>query len=155
MPVHGSAPAAPPGLSGTVTWQSADGQQRGDGGARVLAFPVSRPASPPLHVAGFRAGTVPTDRERAMAEIRAAGGDSVIANDSGRYSLQLAAGRYDVLFVSRHQSRDSAQPLEAEVSALLAAWFDQPAGLVGSVGVSLVPAEFDGSSLRLDHGFEK
>lgn len=158
-PVAAPAPAFAPvtisGVAGTVSWQTADGQTRGDGGARILAFPVDRPASPPLHVAGFRAGTVPTERERAMAEIRAAGGDSTIADDSGRYSLQLAAGRYDVLFVSRHQSRDSAQPLVPSVTELLAAYFDQPAGLVGSVGVSLVPAEFDGSSLQLDHTFPR
>jgi hypothetical protein len=149
------APATTTGVAGTVTWQTADGQKRGDGGARILAFPVDRLASPPLHVAGFRAGTVPAERERAVAEIRSAGGDYAIADDAGRYSLQLAAGRYDVLFLSRHQSRDSAQPLESNVSELLAACFDQPAGLVGSVGVSLVPAEFDGTSLRLDHQFAR
>jgi len=154
-PAQGSSSTTVSGLAGKITWQSADGQRRADSGARVLAFPVTRPAAPPLHVAGFRAGTVPTDRERAMSEIRAAGGDSAIADDAGRYSLQLAAGRYDVLFVSRHQSRDSTEPLTVEISAVLAAWFDQPAGLVGSVGVTLVPAEFDGSSLRLDHSFEK
>jgi hypothetical protein len=150
-----AAAAVIKGVAGTVTWQTADGQSRGDGGARILAFPVKRPVSPPLAVAGFRAGTVPTERERAISAIRTAGGDYAIADNAGRFSLQLAAGRYDVLFLSRHQSRDSAESLDSSVSDLLTAYFDQPSGLVGSVAVTLVPAEFDGTSLRLDHAFAR
>jgi hypothetical protein len=148
-------PAAVPGISGAVTWQSADGQVRQDGGARVLAFPAGFPAAPPLAVAGFRAGTVPTERARAIAVIRAAGGDYAIADTAGRFTLQLAAGRYQVLFLSRHQSRDSTQPPDEGINRLLAAYFDEPAGLVGSVGAALANAEFDGTSLQLDHAFER
>lgn len=150
-----AVPAAVPGVSGAVTWQAADGQSRPDGGARVLALPAEFPTSPPLAVAGFRAGTVPTERDRAIAVIRAAGGDYAIADAAGRFTLQVAAGRYQVLFVSRHQSRDSTQPLEEGIAQLLAAFFDQPTGLVGSVSVALANVEFDGTSLKLDHAFDR
>jgi len=148
-------PAETRGVAGMITWLTADGQSRGDGGARILALPAERPGSPPLSVAGFRAGTVPTERERAVATIRAAGGDYAIADEAGRFALQLPAGRYEVLFVSRHQPRDSTQPLDAPVSQLLSAYFDQPSGLVGSVGVALAPVDFDGTSLHLDHAFTR
>lgn len=148
-------PVSVTGVGGTITWQTADGQTRNDGGTRVIAFPAVRPAQPPLAVAGFRAGAVGNERQRATTAIRDASGDCVVADDTGRYSLQLAAGQYDLLILSRHQPRDSTLPLDARINELLAAWFDQPSGLVGSVAVAHFSVDFDGSSLRLDHAFSR
>jgi hypothetical protein len=78
-----------------------------------------------------------------------------VADAGGNFVLQLAAGKYDVLFLSRHQSRAAEQSLSAEVDALLSACFDQPAGLVGSIAVEHRRIDFDGGSSRLDGTFSR
>jgi hypothetical protein len=145
-------PAAATGVSGRVTYAMPSGA-RPDGGARVIAVPSTRPSAPPLSTAGFRAGAVPAERDRAITTVRATGGDYAIADSEGRYQLQLPAGAFEVLYVSRHVPRDETQPLAAPLSELLASYFDQPAGLVGSVRIEAETIEFDGSALRLDHTF--
>jgi hypothetical protein len=143
------------GISGSVTYSTPDGKTRSDGGARVIAVPSALPAAPPLAAAGFRAGAVPAERDRAVTAVRAAGGDYAIADISGRYVLEVAAGRYEVLFLSRHLARDAAESLETPLAAVLAAYFDQPTGLVGSVRIEADTIEFDGSPTRLDHAFSR
>ena len=141
------------GVGGTLTWQAADRQLQPDGGARIIAVPVQPPGAPPLSAAGFRTGTVPVDRERAVAAIRKLGGDYAIADANGRYVLQLPAGQYQILFLSRHLSRSSEQPLDLHVSSILTSYFDQPNGLVGSVLVEPHTLDFDGQPRILDHTF--
>lgn len=148
------AAAAPKnGLYGRVTCQTAAGPLRPDGGARVLALPVERPEGLPLETSAFRAGAVPTDRARATDALRALGGDYALADPNGDYALNVAAGKYDLLFLSRHHSRDPEAQLPEETAKLLAAWFDQPAGLVGSIAVRHSPIDFNGTSLAADWKF--
>lgn len=150
-----TSPAPVAGVRGSVTYTAADGRTRPDGGARVLALPAERPSAPPLSVAGFRAGAVPADRERAIAEIRALGGDYVVADPQGGYLLHPAAGDCELLFLSRHQPRDETQPLEPRVDELLTAFFDQPSGLVGSVDIRHATLNYDGGSVQLDQQFKR
>jgi hypothetical protein len=148
-------PAVAIGISGTVTYSAPDGKSRTDSGARVIVLPAQPPAAPPLAAAGFRAGAVPADRDRAVTAVRAVGGDYAIADASGRYALDVPAGRYEVLFLSRHLARDDTQPLDEFITGLLAGYFDQPAGLIGNVGIETETIEFDGSAVRLDHAFSR
>lgn len=141
------------GIGGTLSWQAADGQRQPDSGARIIAVPEQPPGGPPLFAAGYRTGAVSVDRERAVDAIRKLGGDYAIADAHGRYVLQLPAGRYQILFLSRHLSRNSEQPLDLHLNSILASFFDQPQGLVGSVLVESQAIEFDGRPRVLDHAF--
>ncbi|MFO1094850.1 MAG: hypothetical protein U0992_16335 [Planctomycetaceae bacterium] len=123
--------------------------------ARIIAVPEQPPGDPPLSAAGYRTGAVSVDRERAVDAIRKLGGDYAIADAHGRYVLQLPAGRYQILFLSRHLSRNSEQPLDLHLNSILASFFDQPQGLVGSVLVESQAIEFDGRPRVLDHAFGK
>lgn len=143
------------GVSGMLTYVAEDGQSRPDGGGRVIALPEQAPRTPPLVASGFRAGAVQADRERAVSAIQGLGGDFAIADADGHYQLQLPAGRYHILWVSRHQPRDPATPLDAQASGVLGRWFDQPNALVGSVRIDASALDFDGTVGVFNHSFSR
>lgn len=154
--VADAAAAAAPvtdGVYGQVTYSMAGGSARPDGGTRVLAVPVERPEGLPLATSGFRAGAAPTVRNQAQEALRSIGGAFSVANAQGQYSLPLSAGEYDVLFLSRHRPREAEAPLDADVQEVLDAYFDQPAGLIGSIAVQHKRIEFGGKSLSVDCEF--
>ncbi|MBL8848640.1 MAG: zinc ribbon domain-containing protein [Planctomycetaceae bacterium] len=155
-PVEAIAPpVAATGVSGRVTFASGAGSGQPDAGARIIAVPAELTGTPSLSVAGFRAGAGAAERERAVTLVRGAGGDYAIADGDGRYSLQLPAGRFEILFLSRYVPHDETQPADSRLGGLLAACFDQPAALVGSVRIESETIDFDGSPLRLDHAFSR
>jgi hypothetical protein len=159
------APAAPPvtaaaltpALTGRITYDSDDGGTKPDAGARIIALPEQRQGTATIAVAGFRAGADEADRQLARASLRTLGGDFVIADEQGQYTIQLpAAGAYQLLILSRHQPRDDAEPLDAALQRTLTAYFDRPTGLVGAVQYHLSTFRFQGGSAApRDHTFER
>jgi hypothetical protein len=160
-----AAPAAPtvtdagltPALTGRITYDSDDGGTKPDAGARIIALPEQRQGTATIAVAGFRAGADDADQQLARASLRALGGDFVIADEQGQYTIKLpAAGAYQLLVLSRHQPRDDAEPLDAAVQRALAAYFDRPTGLVGAVQYHYSTFRFQGQSpAPRDHTFAR
>ena len=97
------------------------------------------------------------DRILSQTSIRALGGDYVVANEQGEYTVRLAnAGNYQVLFLSRYQPRDDTDFLEPTLQEALSKYFQQPAALVGPVACEFADFTFRGdAAVPRDHVFER
>jgi hypothetical protein len=147
--------SAEPALTGRITYVSTEGESHPDAGARILTLPEERRGSSTLPVEGFRAGADALDRTMAIAAVRALGGDFAVADDDGRYAIELPkAGTYRVLIVSRYQARDFAGA--PDLSGVLDEYFDRPAQLVGEAAFHLSTFKYRGSgSSPRDHAFDR
>ena len=146
-----------PALTGRITYINSDGATGPDAGARIIVLPEQREGSAKLAVVGFRAGASAADQQLSRASLRALGGDYAIADAEGRYTIELpSAGTYHVLIMSRHQPRDDAGFLDANVQRILSDYFDRPANLIGPVAFHLGSHRFQGESAApRDHLFER
>jgi hypothetical protein len=144
-------------LTGRITYMSAEGNMRPDAGARILALPQQRQGTATIGVAGFRAGADVADWELARASLRALGGDFAVADDEGRYAIELpGAGQYQLFILSRHQPRDDAEAIDPGLQQSLAAYFDRPSSLVGAVQYHVSTFRFTGAAAApRDHAFER
>lgn len=149
--------ALTPALTGRITYINSDGVSGPDGGARIVVLPEVREGSAKLAVVGFRAGASAADQQLSRTSLRALGGDYAIADVEGRYTIELPnAGAYHVLIMSRHQPRDDAGFLDANLQRILNDYFDRPASLIGPVAFHLAPYRFQGAAAApRDHLFDR
>lgn len=157
------AEAKPPGLTtepavaGRVTYISEAGDTRPDEGAKVIALPTQRAGTVKLDVAGFLVGSSDVDSHVAAAALRALGGDVVTTGESGDYSLSLPqAGSYELLVISRHQSRPWEVGVESDVQELLDRFYIRPSTLLGQLAYEVQTIHYrgHGTSPR-DFAFER
>ena len=146
-----------PALSGRLTYVTDGGDVEPDAGARIIALPIERIGTAKLAVVGFRAGAADADRTLAKTSLRALGGDYVIADEQGEYTVQLgAAGDYQVLFLSRFQPRDETSFLAPPLQEALSTYFDRPTALVGPVAYEFAEFTFRGdAAVPRDHVFQR
>lgn len=158
----GNGAAAPlanlqPAINGRLTYVSVSGDSHPDSAARVLVLPDSREGTAKLTVEPFRSGAAEGDLRIAIAAIRAAGGDFVVADQDGRFTISLPkAGGYQLLLMSHYQPRDERDLLEPGTMSLLEQYFDRPKQLIGATAYHLSRFSYrgDGVSPR-DHTFDR
>jgi len=146
-----------PAVTGRVTYVSEAGDTRPDDGAKVIALPTQRGGTVKLDVAGFLVGSSDVDASVAEASLRALGGDVVTTGGEGEYSLSLPqAGAYELLVISRHQSRPWEVGVESDVQELLDRFFIRPSTLLGQLAYEVQSLQYrgHGTSPR-DFAFER
>ena len=149
---RGSQPAqsAVPALQGRITYKTPAGGSRPDRGARVIVFPQQRAGQAKLPAAGFRGTGLTADFHVAAAGLRALGGDVAIVDEKGNFAISLPeAGSYQILILSRYQSRDEEEPLEAALIKLLELYFDRPEQLLGRVGYHFGQVRYKGMGTEI------
>lgn len=148
-----AAPVVPSELSGRITYKSAEGESQPDRGARLIVFPDERPGEVKLPVVGFRPADGEADARVAAATINALGGTLATVDEAGRFQLNLPAGSYRVLVLSRFQSRDEAQAADPALLKQLAAYFENPIELLGRAEHHFAPLRIKGTGEIWDHSF--
>jgi hypothetical protein len=144
------AQSAAPALQGRITYKTPSGGSRPDRGARVLVFPQQRAGQAKLPAAGFRGTGLTADFQVAAAGLRALGGDVAIVDEKGNFTISLPeAGLYQILILSRYQSRDEEKPLEAALIKLLELYFDRPEQLLGRVGYHFGQVRYKGTGTEI------
>jgi hypothetical protein len=144
-------------LTGRITYVSEAGDSRPDDGARVIVLPVQRRGTIKFDSAGFMAGSGDVDAAVATAAMRALGGDLAIADEKGEYAVMLPqAGSYQLVVISRHQSRPWQVGVEASTQEMLERFFIRPSTLLGQVAYLVQPFQYrgQGTSPR-DFAFER
>lgn len=143
--VSADTETAAPSITGRITYVSESGDTRPDDGAKVIALPSVRSGTVKLDVAGFLVGSGDVDAQVATAALRALGGDVTSADEQGEYSLMLNdAGAYQLLVISRHQSRTWEVGMENQVQELLDRYFIRPSTLLGQLAYQLQELQFRG-----------
>ncbi|MBW3540025.1 MAG: hypothetical protein KY476_07140 [Planctomycetes bacterium] len=143
-------------VHGRITYRTPDGMTKPDQDARVLALPKERRGSAPLPAAAFRATDADSpDFRLASASLMALGGDLALAGADGQYALQLPdAGSYTIVVLSNHLEQDELAASDGRLEAVLSAWFDQPARLLGTRRRHADTVQFDGTQpVPFDHSF--
>ena len=143
----------PSELSGRITYKTAEGESQPDRGARLIVFPDERPGDVKLPAMGFRPADSEADARVATAAIKALGGTLATVDDAGRFQLDLPAGSYRVLVLSRFQSRDEAQAADPALLKQLAAYFQNPTELLGRAEHHFSPLRIKGTGEIWDHSF--
>jgi hypothetical protein len=144
-----------PAISGRITYKTADGGSLPDRGARVLVLPRERDGTAKLSAAGFRAGDHPTDVRFATAALRALGGDLAIADDGGKFTLQLAnPGTFHIVVISNYANRADSDEIDPELIRVLTPYFDQPSQIIGRTKVHFGQVRYKGTGTEIwDHSF--
>lgn len=140
-------------LTGRISFKTPEGESRPDRGARVIVLPIERVSEVKLPVTGFRPADTEADAKVVDAALKALGGAMATADDDGRYRLNLPAGSYRVLVLSKFQARDETEAIDADITKLLATLFDKPADLLGRVKHHLAPLKVKGTGDEWDHAF--
>lgn len=149
-----AAPVVVPSeLSGRITYKSAEGESQPDRGARLIVFPAERPGEVKLPVVGFRPADGEADARVAAATINALGGTLATVDEAGRFQLNLPAGSYRILVLSRFQSRDETQAADPTLLKQLAAYFENPTELLGRAEHYFAPLRVKGTGEIWDHSF--
>lgn len=143
------APAAvvdtQPAITGRVTYVSEAGDTRPDDGSHIIALPKARGGTVKLDVAGFMVGSGGVDFQVAVAALNALGGDLVTADENGDYAIHLdEAGEYQLLVISRHQSRPWQVGVESDVQLLLDRFFIRPSTLLGQLAYQVQDVQYRG-----------
>jgi hypothetical protein len=141
------------GLSGRITFKSAEGESKPDRGARLILFPEERPGEVKLPLIGFRPSDGEADTRVAAAAMKALGGAVATVDESGRFEIDLPAGSYRVLVLSRFQSRDEKLPIDPALLKQLAAYIEKPAELLGLTQFHFAPLRVKGTGDIWDHSF--
>ncbi len=155
---HVTAPVAAPvvvpsELTGRITYKSAEGESQPDRGARLIVFPDERPGEVKLPVVGFRPADSEADARVAVAAIKALGGTMAVVDEAGRFQIDLPAGSYRVLVLSRFQSRAETQAADPALLKQLAAYFENPTDLLGRAEHHFAPLRIKGTGEIWDHSF--
>lgn len=147
--------AAVPAISGRITYKTKDGESLPDRGARILVLPREREGTVKLAAVGTRAADHPADVRLATAALRALGGDLAVADDEGKYSVQLPnPGTYHIIVVSNYAQRDGAETIDPELLRPLAPFFEQPAQVIGRTQVHFGQVRYKGTGTEAwDHSF--
>jgi hypothetical protein len=140
-------------VTGRVTYKSPDGTSLPDRGARIIAFPSRRDGEVRLSVVGFRPADSEADARIATAAIEALGGAQASADDTGQFRLNVPAGTYQLLILSRFQSRDEGQPIDPDLQKVLADYFENPKDLLGRVKYEFSALRVKGTGDVRDHSF--
>lgn len=128
------AEVAGPQIRGEVSYVAPGGSLKPDHGARVLVLPLVRQGSAKIVGTGFRVGADAVDRQLLAASAEALGGELQLADDAGRFMVELASpGEYGVLIASRYQSRPEQVPLPERCQQFLAQYFERPDLMIGNV----------------------
>lgn len=136
---------AVPAVRGRVTYVAESGDTRPDEGSRIIALPEDRRGTVKMDVVGFLVGSAEADAEIAAASLRALGGDVKTADGQGEYALELSRpGSYQLLVISRHQSRSWEIGVEEDVQELLARFFIRPSTLLGQLAYDLRDFQYRG-----------
>lgn len=150
-------PPPPPSLTiaGTVRYR-AGGGEHADEGATILVIPVGKtPASEKLPLEGLR----PEDRGRqsraGVDRLRTIGGSFEYADPQGRFQIEVAqAGKYWVLILSRHKTREKETGLLAGDRPILDQLFADAARLVEGVEYLLVSRQIGPEAAQpINHSF--
>jgi hypothetical protein len=159
-----ASPAAPPqpeesgaAVTGRVTYLSEAGDTRPDNGARILALPESRKGTVKLDVAGALVGSEEVDSRVAAAALRAMGGDLAATDENGRFAIYLKTpGDYQLVVISRHQSRPWEVGVDDDVLELLETYFIRPSTLLGQLAYKVQPFQYRGRGTSpRDFAFER
>ncbi|MEZ5943087.1 MAG: hypothetical protein R3C18_16970 [Planctomycetaceae bacterium] len=149
-----SVPSGSSSLSGRVTYKNSSGQNLNDAGARILLLPIVNPGQSKLPTIGFRAGAADSDRKLATASVQAIGGEFVVADATGHYSLDLPPGEYHLLMMSRYSPRDEGTALIDVVRDMSVEYFDRPQLLVGQVAYHYQSITITNSPQVVDYHFD-
>lgn len=150
-------PSASPSLTlaGTVRYRAGGGEQA-DEGAAILVIPAGKPpASEKLPHEGLR----PEDRGRqsraGVDRLRSVGGSFEYADPQGRFRIEVAqAGKYWVLILSRHKTREKETGLLAGDRPILDQLFADAAKLVEGVEYLLVSRQIGPEAAQpINHSF--
>lgn len=155
QPAHGNETILVPAVSGRITYKTADGGSLADRGARVLVLPREREGTAKLSAAGLRAGDHPADLRLATAALRALGGDLAVADDGGKFTLQLSnPGTFHIVVISNYAHRGDSDEADPELIRLLTPYFDQPAQVLGRTKVHFGQVRYKGTGTEMwDHSF--
>ncbi len=156
--VRPSAPAGvQPAIRGRITFRTENGDSRPDSGARLIVLPEKKAGEFRLPATGFRAGDTAADVQAAQAALRAMGGDVATVADDGTFEIALpAAGKYNILVLSRFAAQEPGATADNAVRSLLEAWFTRPEQLLGQVRHHLGQCRYSGEAIQLwDHSFER
>ena len=158
-PKGDSSPAQtwPIALDGRVTWIGPFGEQAGDDGAVVMAFPRAR--RPGRTEKPSLAGLGPTDPSPAendpvIEAIAAQGGAYFRADGEGSFRLVLPRpGEYYLLFLSRHATRPDGDQVRREHLAEMGEYFTAALELIGPQQYSWSLRDLDADS-DISHAFQ-
>lgn len=140
------------GLFGRITYKTADGQSRPDGGARIIVLPQPWSGTDKLPAAPFVAAPASSEFTTAAAALQQQGGGVAVADDDGRYQLALPnPGSFGVLVLSHYQPGDGHA---AGLRDHLDAAFDRPDRLLGERAAAFGPLRYAGHEpVVWDHSF--
>jgi|GEM_PF-3747577 len=134
-------------VPGTVTFTDTKGAALPDRGARVLILPIVRRGSARIPGHGFRVGADETDWNILVSSVRALGGDCVITDGQGRYSLSVPTpGQYGILIVSRAQQRRPGDHPGAGPRKFLETYFERSDQMMGTSQVEFREIRLDGTT---------
>lgn len=148
-------PPAAPAITGRITYKTADGESLPDRGSRILILPREREGTAKFSANGFRAADHPADVRLAQAALRSLGGDLALADDGGKFSIQLPnPGTFHILVVSNYASREKNDELDPELLRLLTPYFEQPVQILGRTKVHFGQVRYKGTGTEVwDHSF--
>jgi hypothetical protein len=148
-------PTTVPAIAGRITYKTAEGESLPDRGARVLVLPREREGTAKLSPVGFRAADHPADVRMATAALRSLGGDVAVADDGGRFSVDLPnPGTFLIVVISNYAQRDGGEEAPAELLRQLAPYFEQPAQVLGRTKVHSGQVRYKGTGTEAwDHSF--
>lgn len=142
------------GIEGRITFQREAGQWAADRDACVIVLPVERAGESLVSFYGLQQDGSDEDREMARSSLRAMGGAIGLADEHGRFQIELTKpGKYHVLVLSRSAGRSETSDDEATINTL-SSYFDRAEQMLGQLAYRFETIRFSGQSvLPLDTGF--
>ena len=109
-------PSQPCTVSGVVMYDNPARQSVPDADSTVIIVPLAARPDQKATVEGLRPGDPPASEEHAgVAMIRSLGGDYARVDRNGRFRVRvMTPGRYYLLVVSRHASREGNEQPQAK-----------------------------------------
>lgn len=143
-------------IRGRITYRPEAGANKPDRGARVIALPLDWAGKTKLQTIGFRAADSADDQRIARASLQAMGGDLVVTDESGEFSLSLpSGGQFLLVVLSGSMPRPEADDTQS-AQQQLSPYFDRPLQLLGKVMVHVERMSWSGGSAQpWDHVFQR
>lgn len=147
--------AGPLAIHGRIRYRNSQGELEPDAGAIVIVLPASNERAVKLKSPGLRPNDDAADRQTAVAELQAAGGQLAQTAADGAYHLDLPqAGDYHVVILSRFHGQTDPEPVTAATESILNEHFERPEQLTGKSNFSVLKITHQGQApVVLDHEF--
>lgn len=142
-------------LVGTITYLSAEGEERPDRGARIVLLPTKKIGQSLLPVDGLQVGATPIDLELLQQSIDILGGSLVLADEEGNYEITMQQpGDYSLLIISKFQAGNEFKTIPADLDEVLSRYFMNGQRALGRLAYYYQSYELkeDGSD-RIDYQF--